>query len=83
MVLPLLFELSLNSFLWVFLLYFELVLLSALLRLDVWGVGEGVSYRPHCWCCHGDAVYRSLLLKVIAQLIQSEGVNGNSPLLLF
>ncbi len=43
-------------------------MLSALLRLDV--------------CCHGDAVYRSLVLKVMAQLIQSEGVNGNGPLLL-
>ncbi len=58
-------------------------MLSALLRLDFWGVGKGVSSSPHCWCCHGDAVYRSLVLIVMAQLIQSEGVNDNGPLLLF
>ncbi len=62
---------------------FELVMLSALLRLDFWGVGKGVSSSPHCWCCHDNAVYRSLVLIVMAQLIQSEVVNDNGPLLLF
>lgn len=38
------------------------MLLSALLRLDVWGVGKGVSSSPHCWCSHGDAIYDFLLV---------------------
>lgn len=59
---------------WVFVLLFKFLFLSALFRLDVWGLVKGVSSSPDCGCCQHATVHTSLKFRTIPQLPSHPGV---------